>query len=202
MTARNAAQAEAWARGQISGRSQDWTRLCLSFVRQAFGLDYPAGWPTSSRNAGTAWDRAKYKHATSNPDAIPAGVPVFWELPSVADHVAFSLGHGLCISTDARRAGHADVVTIDSITRAWGGKLLGWTEDLIGERVYTPTPARVRNHVTAARRQLAAARRSVKRAADELDKTPAGRRVARGVADQLDELDEQLAGYLRKLPES
>lgn len=128
------ADAIAWGRAQITKRSQDWTRWCLVFVRSCFGI--AALWP----DAGTAWDNAKHKHRTTNPDEIPAGAPVFWELASVADHVALSTGRGMCLSNDIRRPGHIAEVPIDEITRRWGGTLLGWTEDLNGVRVYTPPP--------------------------------------------------------------
>lgn len=135
--ARTPAAAQKWARGQITNPIQNWYRYCLKFVRMAFGLD--GGTP----DAGKAWDWARYKHRTSDPNSIPANVPVFWELPSVADHVAYSVGGGWCLSNDIRRTGKIDLVRIDEITRRWGGRLLGWTEDLNGKRVYSghvPTP--------------------------------------------------------------
>lgn len=142
MAVRTPAQAVTWAKGQITSPSKDYYRLCLQFVRMAFGLgvNFP--------DAGTAWDQAKKKHRTSDSTEIPRGVPVFWELPSTADHVALSLGDGKCISTDATGKGKVGIVTIDSITENWGGTLLGWTEDLNGVTVWHPKPATV--NITAA----------------------------------------------------
>lgn len=128
-------QAITWARAQIDHPVKDFTRLCLQFVRMAYGL------AALHPDAGTAWDKAKTKHRTTDADAIPRGVPVFWELPSVADHVALSLGGGRCVSNDILRPGKVDVVLIDTITREWGATLQGWTEDLNGVTVWTaPKP--------------------------------------------------------------
>ena len=133
--ARNRSEAIEWATRQVSNPTRSWYRLCLMFVRMAFGL--PGGTP----NAGLAWDWAKHKHPTTDPLVIPAGVPVFWETPGVADHVALSLGNGKCLSNDFKRHGMIDVVSIDAITRGWNCRLLGWTEDLNGVRVWK-APAR------------------------------------------------------------
>jgi lysozyme len=138
---RTPAQARAWALDRLG--ESGWDNLCLKFVREAFGVDYtPASsWPTSERQAGRAWDRAQHKHRTSDPAAIPANVPVFWELNTEADHVAFSLGDGWCLSNDLVVDGRIDKVRIADVVREWGGQLLGWTEDLVGNRVVPAAPA-------------------------------------------------------------
>lgn len=125
----------AWGRGQITKPSQDWSRLCLMFVRSCHNVK--AKYP----DAGTAWDQAKYKHRTSDPTSIPAGVPVFFETPGKADHVVESTGAGLCLTNDwgAGGKGKIRVARIGDIARTWG-PLLGWTEDINGVRVYTPPP--------------------------------------------------------------
>lgn len=132
------AEAREWALGQVKQRTSPygtWYRYCLAFVRIAFGR--PGGTP----DAGQAWDVAKHKHRTSDPQDIPADAPVFWELPSVADHVAYSLGDGWCLSNDILRSGEIDRVRIQTITSRWGAQLLGWTEDLNGDIVWTlPAP--------------------------------------------------------------
>jgi GH25 family lysozyme M1 (1,4-beta-N-acetylmuramidase) len=131
--ARTQAQAIEWAQGHVG--KFGWDNLCLSFVRQSFGIDYiPASWPASERDAGTAWDRAKHKHPTSDAGSIPRGVPVFFELATVADHVVLSLGNGWCLSNDFVQDGRIDKVRISDIASRWG-RLLGWTEDLVGNRV-------------------------------------------------------------------
>lgn len=131
---RSAADAIAWGRAQIANPSQDWHNKCLIFVRSCFGV--AARYP----DAGKAWDNAQHRHVTSDASSIPAGVPVFWETSGVYDHVATSTGHGRCLSTDINRRGRVDEVTIDEITRRWNCRLLGWTEDVNGVRVYTPAP--------------------------------------------------------------
>lgn len=127
-------RAIAWAKARVGDGG--WDNLCLAFVRQAFGLNYTpeSDWPLSRRMAGYAWDKAKRKHRETNPDKIPRGVPVFFELPSEADHVALSLGDGWCISNDFVVDGRIDRVKIADIAHRWG-PLLGWTEDLVGNTV-------------------------------------------------------------------
>lgn len=162
------AEAIAWGRSQVDTPDKDFTRLCLQFVRMAFGL--PAVYP----DAGTAWDRAVHRHTVTQGSQVPRGVPVFWELPSVADHVALSLGDGWCLSNDIKRRGRIDRVRIDSITTAWGGQLLGWTEDLNGTRVYDAPPKPVKplppNRVAMARQDVSRAIRRLDRAVTMADR--------------------------------
>lgn len=127
-----------------AGQSRTWYRMCLQYVRLSYGI------PGGTANAGLAWDRAQHKHRTDNSSSIPRGVPVFWELPSVADHVALSAGDGWCWSNDVQTPGKCNKVRIDDITRAWNGTLLGWTEDLNGVRVWTPPRRRKTKNITAA----------------------------------------------------
>lgn len=122
MSARNSAQAIAWARNEIVHTSRDWHNLCQTFVHDCFGIG--GGAPT----AYDAWVNAAHKHPVSSGSQIPAGVPVFWSGGS-AGHTAISIGGGDCISTDIKRVGKPDVASIDGITSAWHKTLLGWTED-------------------------------------------------------------------------
>lgn len=129
---RTGTAAIGWAKAQVTRPIKNFKGLCLQFTRMCYGVGayYPS--------AKAAWDGAKYKHRTSNANSIPAGVPVYWATSSRYDHVAISAGNGYCYSTDIKRSGRVDRVSINSITRAWG-PLLGWTEDLNGVRVYRKT---------------------------------------------------------------
>lgn len=141
MSTRTGREAIAWGRSRIADPSAptstgNWFRWCKVFVRLCFNVP-----SDGTPDAGKAWDRAKKRHRQSDPSKIPAGVPVFWELPSVADHVALSTGNGRCLSNDIKRSGRIDEVPIDLITRSWGGVLLGWTEDIDGVTVWqAPAP--------------------------------------------------------------
>lgn len=182
----------AWARDQVNAPVKDFTRLCLQFVRMAYGL------PVFYSDAGTAWDRAELRHETQDAGSIPADVPVFWETSSVADHVAYSLGGGMCLSTDARRRGRVDVVSIDSITQAWGGKLLGWSEDLNGQRVWRE-PAQP-NRVSSSRNKLREARRLVREAGQLLEDAPEDREQVHKVAASLDDVVAHITRKLERMP--
>lgn len=184
--------AVAWGRNQVNSPTQDWTRLCLAFVRQAFGL--PAVYPS----ARVARERAQHLHRTTDAGSIPAGVPVHMTTSSDADHIVLSIGGGRCLSTDARRRGRVDVVPIAGLAEAWGGQLIGWSEDLNGFRVWkAPAPA---NRVTAARADLRKARNYVRQAATHLEDVPETREIVSAVADTLDELVAAITRRLERMP--
>lgn len=190
-----------WGREQVEHPLKDWRNLCLQFVRMAF--DVPARYP----DAGSAWDNAARRHPTTDPNTIPRGVPVFWETAGPYDHVALSLGGGLCLSTDVRRPGRVDVVRIDAIRQAWGAQLKGWSEDLNGVTVWTNKPAApaapaapVATNVSRAREQLRLSRRALAIAQRYLDAVPDERAVAHDVGVSLDKLIERVTHKLDRLP--
>lgn len=187
-------QAVTWARGQIDRPDEDYKRECLKFVRKAFDL------PPVEPNAGLAWDHARDKHRTTKAGSIPAGVPVFWEQPGEADHVALSIGGGLCISTDVKRSGRVDIVRIASIAPAWGGELLGWTGDLNGFPVWQP-PAKP-NNVERAREHMKTARHHLRIAAEQLGETPEWRKVAHAIQLELVGLAGQIDNTLKETPKA
>lgn len=120
-------RAVRWASNQVTNPSQNWYRLCQSFVRQSFGL------PGIYATAIDAW-RAGTKRPNTPMGSVPAGVPVYW----APNHVALSIGNGNCISTDVLRAGDADVVPIASLSNGvnWSLNYLGWSTEVSGRRIY------------------------------------------------------------------
>lgn len=131
---------------------------CLRETRECLGVG--AGAP----DAISAWEAAKHKHPETDPRKIPRGVPVFWG-GSEHGHVALSSGFGgKCFSTDIRRAGYFDQVPIAEIEEKWGLKLLGWTEDLNGVRVWSPPRAREAAPETAPARPRPAKKAAAKKA--------------------------------------
>lgn len=116
-----------WAQARIG--DSGWYALCQKFVRMALGAG--GGFPS----AITAWKGAKYKHGISNPNQVPAGVPVYWSGGQYG-HVALSTGGGRIISTDFPKRGYIGTGTISGLTSAWRKPLLGWTEDINGKRIY------------------------------------------------------------------
>lgn len=111
-------EAIAWGRKQVKHRSQNWDHLCLAFVTQAYG------WSGGAPSAISKWNSTKssLKHKDSNP---PRGALVYWKTGSYG-HVALSLGNGKVLSNDFKRAGQIDEVSLDAISKKWGG-YLGWT---------------------------------------------------------------------------
>lgn len=122
----------AWGKNQVYHPSQNWYRWCLVFVQDCF--DVPARQPS----AGAEWIHAQGRHIVQHGSEIPAAVPVHWDTSGPSDHIATSIGGGLCLSTDVARTGKVDIVSIDSITRNWNCRLQGWTEYLEGVRIWTP----------------------------------------------------------------
>lgn len=131
---RTPAQAVAFARNQHQSGSTRWGAMCLSLVRQAWGL--PGGVP----HANAAWAAARKKHSyNGNPDSIPYGAAVFSDRPggSKYGHVFLAggktkKGRRIFWSNDIGGYGRVSPVTIDAFTSRWGHRILGWTEDLNG----------------------------------------------------------------------
>lgn len=129
---RTGEDAIAWGRNQITNPSQDWTRMCLKFVRSCYGI------PAKYADAGKAWDNAKMRHRNADPFAAPRGAPVFFETPGTADHIVLGLGKGLCLTNDWSAPGKISVARIADIATHWRAPLLGWSEDLNGVVVFKP----------------------------------------------------------------
>lgn len=177
---RSREEAVAWGKRQINNPSQNWRRQCLSFVRQSFGVE------RRIPNAGMSWDQSQFKHRVASGMNIPRGVPVHWETSDVADHIALSIGNGLCLSTDARRSGHIDIVSIDALTRRWGMRLHGWTEDINGVRIYHPRPRKTPNITAALRATNPAKRRTALVRIIRRSKIKQARVIARAWLDRID----------------
>ena len=122
MAVRTPAAAASWARVPRSG----FGGLCLQHTRMAYNV------PSLHRNARTAWQKAKHRHAGLA--GIRVGAPLFMDRPSsVHGHVATWLGNNQIATTDST----SKTTRVDSLSR-WtnaGWKILGWTEDLNGVRV-------------------------------------------------------------------
>lgn len=107
--------------------------MCLKYVRTCYGV------PAVEASARDAWRNARTRHPGDGTDT-PAGYPVFWDITSGQnapyDHVAISLGNGMCRSTSVTSAGIGNVRIAD-LTRSWGMRPYGWTEDINGYSVAT-----------------------------------------------------------------
>ncbi|WP_156250395.1 peptidoglycan-binding domain-containing protein [Pseudactinotalea terrae] len=114
------------------GRGASYSGMCEKFVRTCFG--FSARYP-SARQAWEATERRR----SGTP---PAGVPVFWDITSGKnndfDHVAISVGGGVCISTSAGPGRTVARVGIEDLTRRWGMLYRGWAEDYHGVLVHEP----------------------------------------------------------------
>lgn len=125
----NYSAAEAVTRAQSYGSWQ--TNMCMNFVW--YQLSYAHVYGIADAYAG--WDMAHNKHTGSDAGNPPAGAPVYWSTAHPYGHVALSVGGGKVRSTDWPSKGDVGTVTIDQMTAAWGMHLLGWTEDLCGDRI-------------------------------------------------------------------
>jgi hypothetical protein len=136
---RTGAEAGAWAKAHTQWHPNG---MCAQFTRSCFGVGALYG------SARLQWLNAQHKHRTSDPLSIPAHVPVYWSGGSRGyGHVAFSVGGGLCRSTDWTSGGHVSVARISSIHAAWGHTLVGWAEDINRVRIWTPPKPGTSVHV-------------------------------------------------------
>ncbi len=107
---------------------------CLKNVRECLGID------PYYESAKEAWEAAKHKTVTADPDEWPFGAPVFSERPggSLYGHVflaggRFQNGQRILWQTDATgRPGMVTPVTPAFITGVWGHRILGFSRDLNG----------------------------------------------------------------------
>ncbi|WP_109509701.1 hypothetical protein [Nocardioides speluncae] len=124
-----------WAKGQVTNPTPTapagptWFGWCLVFARRAFNVG-----PLYA-SAEDGWHAAEFRHGTTS--TPPLGVPVWWT-NGRHGHVAVSSGDGNCYSTDILRTGKVDKVAISFITRKWGQRYRGWTEDINGVRIWRP----------------------------------------------------------------
>lgn len=139
MTVRTGAAAGAAAREWI-GRDA-YHLMCKAFVRaEVFNVV-----PSRSGTAIEAWREAEHKHHVSDPEKIPAFVPVFMDTSAAAEHVLVTVGRGgaghrLAVTTDGGPGHTIALVRLADLARSWG-PILGWSEDLDGQRIWTPPAA-------------------------------------------------------------
>jgi hypothetical protein len=134
MAVRMGQAAVDFAKGQVTNPTPppgetDWFGWCLVFVRRCFNVGPMYG------SAEKGYFGTDFKHGTSG--TPPLGVPIWWTNGGDG-HVAISTGDGNCYSTDIKRRGKVDKVAISYITRTWGQKYRGWSEDINGVRIYRP----------------------------------------------------------------
>lgn len=121
--------ARSWSQsGRYVGVGQ-----CLRTVRQYYNVGSKYG------TAALCWYAANNKHRVRSGYAVPRGVPVYWTGGSRgAGHIAISVGGGLCLSTDWKRAGRIDYARIDDITRYWGLNFQGFANEVNDVVVWRP----------------------------------------------------------------
>lgn len=124
------------AHGPPFGAGQCMMRTRMLYDAPAIG-DFDGD---GSPDAEDGWKFAKLKHPFHGDySAVPRGVPFWWSGGSHDNgHVVVTLGGGLCESTDIKRTGFYDQVSLSRIHEQWGLTPLGWTEDIDGVRVWTP----------------------------------------------------------------
>lgn len=126
-----------WFHAQV-GRDA-YHNMCKAFVRTGFDVE-----PSRSLTAIECFTEAQFKHLTHDPESVPAYVSVFLDTGNPAEHAVATVerdreGHRLCVSTDAGPGSTIGLVRLADLVRGWG-PLLGWTEDLDGQRIWTPPP--------------------------------------------------------------
>lgn len=138
MTALSPKHAAAWMLHESLYPSRDRTNECLRTVRIALGVPSGADW------AIHAWDAALAARNTHQV-ALPApGTPYFFKGSGKYGHIVLvdvnqdanrTVDSTYVWSTDIKRPGKVDRVTIGYIKRHWGMRGLGWTSVLNGVAV-------------------------------------------------------------------
>lgn len=115
--------------------------FCKREVRECYRIAV-----SRSADAAGAWRNARFKHHETDPMSIPRGVPVFWLGGSNGHgHVSIATGSGGHWTTDLIRPGYFDRTGIARVSRQWPNlRLVGWTEDLDGVRVWDDEPLSAR----------------------------------------------------------
>ena len=120
---RNINEVITWSRNQVKNPTQDWTGLCQSHCRQAYGV------PAWAPSAIAAWHKIPdaQKHVGGKPKDAPRGALLYYAGGKFG-HVAIAVGKKTstnCLSNDYVRPG-----MIDSCSREfprWGLKYLGYS---------------------------------------------------------------------------
>lgn len=125
-----------YARSRVGKNAMPASGYCLQFVRECFAVAAYYG------SALDAWNGSGTKHpGDRNP---PAAVPLFFQTPSVYDHVVFGGATGEIITTfnaDVKRyTASSGSAVISAIERDFSGSYLGWTEDINRVRVLDVVP--------------------------------------------------------------
>lgn len=120
---RDVKEVMTWARAQRKDPSRDWTMLCQSFCRQAYGVQ---AWAPSAISAWGKIPRA-YKHVGGKPSQAPRGALLYYAIGKHG-HVAIAAGiktHDKCLSNDYVERGQIDYAP-RTFSR-WGARYLGWS---------------------------------------------------------------------------
>lgn len=112
-----------WGRAQIEEDAVDWSGLCQSFCRQAYGVE---PWATSAIHAWGAIPRA-YKVTGRPVNLAPRGAILYYAGGN-SGHAALAVGvatHDKCLSVDYQRQGRIDFAPRDF--PRWGIRYLGYS---------------------------------------------------------------------------
>jgi len=118
---RNAREAAQWAIQQVKSGSSGWNNYCERFTETAWGK------PGRYKSALAGWEAAKKEGRAYQGKTPPPGAMVYWGGGEYG-HAAVSIGGGKIVSTDIKRKGKADIVTIDYLTKQWSKPYLGWAD--------------------------------------------------------------------------
>jgi hypothetical protein len=125
---RNAREAASWAIEQVKIGSSGWNNYCERFAETAWGK--PHRYPSAIAH----WHAAVKEGRAYQGKTPPPGAMVFWGGGQYG-HAAVSIGGGKIVSTDIKRKGKADIVTIDYLSKAWNKKYLGWADPSKGTKL-------------------------------------------------------------------
>ena len=98
--------------------------MCLKTCRLAWGL------PADEQSAIKEWDSIPDKFRHSDPMTAPVGAPHFWKVGKFG-HIAIQAEHeGFVWTTDLPEKDRVGLVHIDTVSKKWKAKYLGWSSQL------------------------------------------------------------------------
>lgn len=120
---RSVDDAIAWSKSQIDRPTQNWSNMCQSHCRQAYGV------PAWASSAKIAWNTipSREKHAGGKPFDAPRGALIYFDSGTYG-HVAIATGKSTndkCLSNDYMRQGQIDYAPRDF--PRWGLHYAGWS---------------------------------------------------------------------------
>lgn len=135
-------QAVAYALSEVIAPDMNYQNQCDKFTAWCYGYE-GSGYISAIEH----WNAIPRNFKFGNLATL-SGSLVFYSIGNYG-HATLCVGPGLVASTDIKRVGKVDVVSIGYISQKWGAQYLGWAQPYLvaawGENPNTPKPLPVKD---------------------------------------------------------